>query len=138
MLLRAWKVKIEVASVFIMDYRSKGWISARIIGCFVTGRSGASRTPEISPSQYCTFLYTLIDLSRSTAISNTPTLLTWIMYYLSPSVYGLRLRRRSAAMPRHAGDHAPSPRLISIERPVLRQRFPFLLPQVPEDLLFRE
>lgn len=36
MLLFKRKVKGEIASVFIMDYCSKEWISVRIIRCFVT------------------------------------------------------------------------------------------------------
>ena len=40
--LRAWKVKIEVASVFIMDYRSKGWIPVKISGCYITGSTVVS------------------------------------------------------------------------------------------------
>ena len=46
MLLCEWKVKGEIASVFIIDYRPKGWISARIAGRFVTGRSQHNPHPS--------------------------------------------------------------------------------------------
>jgi hypothetical protein len=41
MLLCEWKVKGEIASVFIIGYRPKGWVSVRISGRLITGSSTA-------------------------------------------------------------------------------------------------
>jgi hypothetical protein len=46
MLLCEWKVKGEISSVFIIDYRPKGWVSVRIAGCFVSGSYKYSRSSE--------------------------------------------------------------------------------------------
>ena len=39
MLLCKWKVKGIIASVFNINYRSKEWISGKIVGRLITGSS---------------------------------------------------------------------------------------------------
>jgi len=55
MLLCEWKVKGIIAAVFIIDYRPKGWIPARITGCLTTGRMLAPLEAENQLSCACIF-----------------------------------------------------------------------------------
>jgi hypothetical protein len=55
MFLCEWKVKGEIASVFIMNYHSKWWISVSIAGCYITGRQTQTAAGENRPSRTCAF-----------------------------------------------------------------------------------